>query len=274
MNERVPFSYLLAIAWTMMSGIALRMFLGGLVELRPNAAYDIVSLGAIEAIVFLGGVLAVLTIHGRPDVPLRTALGIRPTHPALSALGLCLGIATHWSAETLDSLFQRFVPTPEEEIAARMALLSAPSPLRFALVLFVVACAGPFVEELFFRGAIYGSLRRTRPFLGAVLVTSFCFVVGHLDVRMWPALTVVALVMSYLRAASGSLLPSLAMHVSFNAATVLAVATGQVPPPGPPKIEPIAAALGWGSTLGLVFAVRYVALRAREARRGRAEDAE
>lgn len=257
-----------------MVATALRFAIGALISRRPATAYDITSLGAVEALVFVLGVLVVLTLHGRAEAGLSDALGLRPTHPALAVLGVALGVVTHFPAESVDALFQKLSPTPDSELAARAALLSASTPLRLAFVMFVVACAGPLVEELFFRGALYGALRRQRPLVGTTLVTAACFVLGHLDYRMWPALAVVALVLSYLRAVSGSLLPSLAMHVTFNAVTELAIVTGHAPVTGPAKIEVLPTAVGCAATAGLVLGVKYVAARAAVARRGRAEDAQ
>lgn len=274
MKERLPFSYGLAIAWTFLAAAGLQALLGVLVAFRPSAAYDLVSLGGVEAVVFLVGVFGLLSLHGRTDVPLSTTIGVRPTHPALTALAVALGVASHFPAEFVDAVFQKFVPTPPDEVAARTRMLTADTPLQLALILFVVACVGPLVEEMFFRGALYGTLRRTKSLLGATLMTSFCFVIGHLDMRLWPALTLVAVVMTYLRSATGSLLPSLSMHVAFNATTELAIVSGQTPLTGPPQIEVVPAAIGSFATAVLVFGVRYVASRAKQARRGRAEDAE
>jgi hypothetical protein len=91
---------------------------------------------------------------------------------------------------------------------------------------------------------------------------------------MWPALTVVAVALTYLRATSGSLFPSLAAHVTFNAYSVFAVAIGAADVTAPTKIPLVPTLCGWALTAAGMFAVRYVASRAAEARRGRAEDAE
>jgi membrane protease YdiL (CAAX protease family) len=147
------------------------------------------------------------------------------------------------------------------------------APFNHLLVLVVIACVGPFVEELFFRGALYGALRRSYSLGVTTAIVSLCFVVGHLNPHRWPALALVAVAISYLRAVSGSLLPALALHVSFNAVTVLAFAMGTPPLGGPPRIEPIPVAVGSFAALGLILTVRYVALHAAVARRGRAEDA-
>jgi hypothetical protein len=272
-KDGVPFSYPLAIAWTGLSAVLLTVLLRASVLLRPAAALDIVQLGAVEALVFVAGVLFVLRLHA-PEASLRAALGIRATHPALLVLGMGLGFVLHFPAESIDALMEHFNPTSDKELAEKAALLTAHSPGRLVLLLLVVACVGPLVEELFFRGAIFGALRRTHPMVGTTLVTAFCFVVGHLDYRLWPALSVVALAMTHLRAVSGSLLPSLALHVAFNAVTVLALITGEASVTRPPRIEVVPALAGWIATFVLMFGVQYVASRAEDARRGRAEDAE
>ncbi|HEX7671395.1 MAG TPA: CPBP family intramembrane glutamic endopeptidase, partial [Polyangiaceae bacterium] len=231
-------------------------------------------LGGIEALVFVMSVMWVLRVHGG-DAPLGPSLGLRPTHPALLVLGVCLGFALHFPAEFVDGLVQRFLPDAGEQNAAEAALLSAGTPARLVLVLVVIACVGPFVEELFFRGALYGALRRSYSLGVTTAIVSLCFVVGHLNAHRWPALALVAVAISYLRAVSGSLLPALALHVSFNAVTVLAFATGAAPlvGAGPPRIEPVPVVLGSLAAFGLILTVRYVALHAAVARRGRAEDA-
>jgi membrane protease YdiL (CAAX protease family) len=243
------------------------------VALRPGAAADVVELGAVEALVFVLGILGVVTFHGR-DAPLSASLGLRATHPALAACGLVLGLVAHFPAEAIDALVQRASPESVQDLAAESTLLAASSPARLVVVLLVVACVGPLVEELFFRGALYGALRRNHPLFGAACVTMLCFVIGHLNYRKWPALLVVAVVLTYLRAASGSLLPSLAMHVAFNAVTVLAFFAGEVPPDKPMITDLLPTLVGFAATLILMFAVGRISSRVEEARLGRAEDAE
>jgi membrane protease YdiL (CAAX protease family) len=272
-NKRLPITYPLAFGWTLGAASFLFWLIQLSVSVRPAAATDVVQLGAVEALVFVLGVLGVLSLHGK-DAPLLSSLGIRPTHPALLGLGLALGLVAHFPAEAVDAFVERHLPGGAQDLAAEATLLTASSPLRLVVVLLVIACVGPFVEELFFRGALFGTLRRSHGAAGAALVSGLCFVVGHLNFRKWPALAVVALVLTQLRVASGSLLPSLAMHVAFNAVTVLAFFTGQVALDRPPVPDLWPALAGGIVTVLLMLLVRFVAARAAEARRGRAEDAE
>jgi uncharacterized protein len=272
-TPRLPLSYALAVAWTLGAATFLGWLVHASVALRPSSGGDVVQLGAVEALVFVLAVLGVLALHGT-DAPLTRSLGMRPAHPALVVMGLVLGLVAHFPAESVDALVQRLSPESPEDLAFEATLLSASTPLRLVVVLFVVACVGPLVEELFFRGALFGVLRRDHPLFGAAAVTALCFVVGHLNHRKWPALAVVAIVMTHLRAVSGSLLPCLAMHVAFNAVTVLAFFTGEVSPGAPPKIDLLPTIIGSVATLAVMIGVQYVASRTEESRRGRAEDAE
>ncbi|HEX3597069.1 MAG TPA: CPBP family intramembrane glutamic endopeptidase, partial [Polyangiaceae bacterium] len=257
MNKGLPISYPLAFGWTLGAVSCLFWLVQLGVSIRPASATDVVQLGAVEALVFVLGVFGVLAIHGR-GAPLFVSLGIRPTHPALPILGLVLGLLAHFPAETIDVLVQRHLPGAADDLAAEATLLAASTPLRLVVVLFVIACLGPLVEELFFRGALFGTLRQSHGALGAATVSGLCFVLDHLNYRKWPALAVVALVMTHLRVVSGSLLPSLAMHVAFNAVTVLAFFTGQVALDHPPVVEIWPAMGGIAATLVVMFAVQFV----------------
>lgn len=274
MRATLPLSTVTALAWTLGAASLLLWLLRLGVTLRPAAATDVVQLGVAEALAFVLATQGVLSLHGG-DGALSSSLGLRPAHPPLLVLGLVLGFVTHFPAEAVDALMARLSPqTAEQDLAAQALLLSASSPLRLVVVLLVVACVGPLVEELFFRGALFGALLRGRGVGAASAVSGLCFVVGHLNHRKWPALAVVALVLSHLRAVSGSVLPGLAMHVAFNAVTVLAVFAGEGRTTMPERIDLLPALLGAAATVALSLAVHHVASRAPGVRRGRAEDAQ
>jgi len=271
-NRKLPLNHALAFGWTFGATSCLLWLARLSVAVRPTSATDVVQIGAIEALVFVMAILGVLGLHGR-DVPLSASLGLRPTHALLIALGLGLGFAAHFPAELVDTVTRKFLPDSAQDLAREAALLSAASPLRLVVVLLVIACVGPLVEELFFRGALFGALRQGHSLVAAASTTAACFVLGHLDYRRWPALVVVAIVLSHLRAASGSLLPSLAMHVAFNAVTVLAFFIR----PGSTTADSMGTlpgVVGSVATAVLMLSVQAVASRADAARVGRLEDAE
>ncbi len=113
------------------------------------------------------------------------------------------------------------------------------------LVVAVVVLFGPAVEELFFRGAIFGGLYRLgllfpRAFGGKVgkgsrgvgekvsfvisaLLSSALFALAHLEPAILAVLFVLALALCTLYRRTGSLLPCFVAHATFNSFAVLLI---------------------------------------------------
>lgn len=88
-----------------------------------------------------------------------------------------------------------------------------------------VAVLAPIVEELFFRGAVYGALERWRGPNVAAIGTVVAFVLGHAPQLAGAraaalSLIVLALVATGLRRTTGSVLPSAMMHLAHNSLVV------------------------------------------------------
>jgi membrane protease YdiL (CAAX protease family) len=99
-------------------------------------------------------------------------------------------------------------------------------PFAFALLLIAGAVVAPFVEELFFRGFLFGVYRRRQPLWIAYLVSSVLFTVLHLDpthmnVQQMAGLSVgiflLALLLAWLYQHTGSLFPGMLAHAVNNA---------------------------------------------------------
>lgn len=271
MKDR-PLGYGLAFAWAIGASAALLLLMQVTVSLRPAARTDIVNLGAIEALVFVLGTFGVLSLHA-PGRSARDALGLRPTHPALSVFGLALGLSLQLPAEQLRQVVEHYFPTSETELVRQAVLLRGGSVVRVVILLLVVACVGPLVEELFFRGALFGALRRSRSLAGAAVVTAITFTMTHLEWKNWLPLLIVAGALSYLRAVAGSLLPCLALHVAFNSVTLIAMLTNVSSVTQPLHIGIGLGAMGWIVSAALLAAVGFVARNSAEAEQARGEDA-
>ena len=81
----------------------------------------------------------------------------------------------------------------------------------------LLAVGGPLGEELLFRGAIYTALRSAFSAGSALWTASLCFTLAHPSPRDWLLILVPALVLSLVRARSGSLWPAFLTHLGFNA---------------------------------------------------------
>ncbi len=266
-------SYGMACVWTFASTAVLLVIVQASSALAPARAHDLVQLGAWEALIYVLACFGVLRVYA-PERGARDALGLRVTHPGLLLFGVALGLTLHAPAESLQRLVERVSPLSEVELIQRATLLSPSNDLQAVLLVIIATCVVPLVEELFFRGAVYTTLRRGHPWPGAAALTAVCFVLSHPETRTWLPFVVVSGVMTHLRAVSGSVLPSLALHVSFNAVTIAASLTGVSNPLSPSWLPVPVIAAGWMVSLGLVFAVQYVSQRSPEAEQARAEDAD
>lgn len=263
-----PFFYVHAFIWTF---IATAVLTSGMVLARgvwPTA--PVLRVGLFEVLAYGGTTLLLLRFHA-PNASPRKLCGLRPTHPALFALGIALGAALQGPAETLRLLSEHYVPASEQELLERSALLSPTSVQSQLLITLVLACVGPLLEEVFFRGAVYGALRRYNGPGVAASISGLCFVVGHTNPRIWLSLACVAAILSYLRAVSGSVMPSLAVHVTFNSITLGLAAAGTWDPKRP-ALGTWWLVSGWVISVVLLLLVARVSQRSRRAESARLED--
>ena len=99
-------------------------------------------------------------------------------------------------------------------------------PFAFALVLIAAAIVAPFVEEVFFRGFLFGLYRKRQPGWVAYTVPSMLFTLLHLmpsrmNVQQMVGLAVgiflLAILLTWLYDHTGSLLPGMLAHAVNNA---------------------------------------------------------
>jgi membrane protease YdiL (CAAX protease family) len=177
------------------------------------------ALGFVKGVlIFLLQTVAALALAGLWSAPRRTSLGLaRPTRtllwlaaaPVISVvLAFCARIALRVTPSTGEAPLESFISWPSGMLA-------------FA----TIGVIAPLAEELFFRGYLF---RVALPLgrIAACAITLGLFVALHLAQSWgnWGGVLAVALtgtVLTWLRAASGSLLPSALAHVLYNAALSL-----------------------------------------------------
>jgi membrane protease YdiL (CAAX protease family) len=270
MDER-PISYGVALGWTFATTVLLTIGVELVGRVRPAARNDFVTLGSLEALVLLLATSAVLRVHS-PKRTFRTALGIRPTHPALLGFSLAIGVVLPFPAESISQLVLRLFPLGERAMIERVLYHRAESSSAAVAMALVGVCLVPLAEEVLFRGALFGLLRRNRSLAGAVVGSTIAFVIAHLDPRDWPSLCLVGLVLAYVRAVSGSLFAALALHVGFGAVGVHAALTGLATSSGGVPLSLPLVLGSWILLVVLVMGVQWFGRSSEEAERARAED--
>ena len=109
---------------------------------------------------------------------------------------------------------------PQSDFMGKMAF--AGSPMMLVLTVAVVA---PIVEEMVFRGFMYGGFERSLGAFPAVLLTSAVFTVMHFQYNYYELLSifVLGLVLAWARMKTQSLWTPIAMHAVNNGLALMAV---------------------------------------------------
>jgi membrane protease YdiL (CAAX protease family) len=152
-------------------------------------------------------------------------IGLRPLPlDYVLRMGLAAGLAGLVVIDIVGNLLSQIGLRPNQ--LEQFQFILSEGPLAFSLLLIAAAVVAPFVEELFFRGFLFGVYRRRQPLWLAYLVSSLLFTILHLEpnrmnVTQMAGLSVgifmLALMLAWLYQHTGSLYPSILAHAVNNA---------------------------------------------------------
>jgi membrane protease YdiL (CAAX protease family) len=177
----------------------------GVVSILPDRGM-LTILGAFFAVALLGVVVAVAPL-GRAAIP---ALGFRPVpwkYPVLGTVGtLVLSVAVSQLG---------IEPKGIKEVVQFV-------PKQLGLSLLLLAVLAPLVEELIFRGLIYGWIAGRWGTAPAWIVSSLAFAAAHYEPAHVVLVLPLGLLFGWLRRRTDSLVPSLVAHMLNNGFALLA----------------------------------------------------
>lgn len=173
---------------------------------------DLILVGLIFLLVRLYRRSFLRTIHWQKAVP----------HFPPRSLLICGGLLAV-AVMIVSSFFKEAAPTPIEKL-----LTSSESMLVFAIFGIGVA---PLAEEIIFRGFVFEILQDLGGANAAVLVTTVLFASLHVLQLWgnWPAVALifcVGFVLGFIRKRTSSLIPSVLIHIGYNAMLFVAFAIG------------------------------------------------
>jgi membrane protease YdiL (CAAX protease family) len=172
-----------------------------------SPAFALVVLGSY--VVLATTTYAVAARTGRP----RLALGLVRTRLWRSVgLTLLLFVACVVAALLLEPIF-RGAESQGFEPDAFPGGTSA--GIGLGLTILGICLVGPATEELYFRGVLYGAVRRYGPPI-AIVLSALLFSVVHFQPRAIPILFVLGAALAFLYERTGSLWPPIAFHVLQN----------------------------------------------------------
>lgn len=270
--EERPMTLPVAVMWSFLATGLLVLLLFITQEVRTGAHTDIINGLACTAAAYLMCIFLMARAHAS-RWPLSSFLGIRPTHPLLYLLAAGLGVCLEGPAELIRWLIERRWPTPIDVIADQVALYRVDTTARRIIIPIVVVCLGPLIEELFYRGALHQGLRKNYRSVPVVVGVATLFALGHVDPRAMAPIFLVGLFLGIARASTGSLLPPLITHMSFNAVVVIGLLSGTMSIEHASQPLPLRWTIaGLAGTVVMTLAILGVASRSSLADHARRED--
>jgi membrane protease YdiL (CAAX protease family) len=169
------------------------------------------------------GILGLFYIVGLFSVALAVAPMGRSAAPALGLRGANWRYAVFGAVGTLalSVVVSQIGPEPEG-IKQVIELAQDPRKLLPSLVAF--ALLAPLVEELVFRGLLYGWVERRWGSMVALVVSSLAFAAAHFEPAHIILVLPLGILFGWLRRRTNSLVPSLVSHVVNNGFAVLSAA--------------------------------------------------
>ena len=211
-----PMPPFIAAGWTLGATLLLILLVQATISARPAAADDVVSQVACQAGAYLLAIFAILRVHA-PEAEVGSFLAIRRTNLAFYALAILLGAALVVPSDALLSLIARRFPLApfDDPTVAIFQSVSLPHKVMMG---FAACVAGPLLEELLFRGALFKPLRKS--YLGlalpTIVTTALLFALVHIEWQRMVHIGLMGLALAFLRQVSGSIVPSALVHFTYN----------------------------------------------------------
>ena len=123
-----------------------------------------------------------------------------------------LGIATQVAASVLLTFVLGFMPDVADSYNQNVSNLLTMTPM----MLLYVCVLAPISEELIFRGAVYGILRRVAPFIVANIFQALVFGIYHGNLVQGIYAFLLGMFIGWVMHLSGSLVCVMILHMSIN----------------------------------------------------------
>lgn len=183
----------------------------------PDGPGVVLPVTLLQNLLFVLGVMTVARARGGFGT-LRAYLSAAAPRRVL-ATGLAAGLGIKVLADAIVFVASQFGEIRPNNPFLVYDWLKEPSLERLAFIGLVVVAA-PVVEELLYRGVLYGSLRHR---VGTPLAAAFSaavFAVVHLEPTLWPPLFAVGVGLALVFERTGSLVPGMLAHAVVNGVAV------------------------------------------------------
>lgn len=214
------------VAWGILALLGLALVEGGIVAIFDPSLDSLAAKLIAQAMlaVTLGLVAFVFAAQPGPGLAPPRALGLRPFRPAslkwvAAAFFIYIAFAAAYST----------LVHPDQEDVARELGFEESLFGAIASGILIIGLA-PLSEEIFFRGFVYGGLRRTLPVWPAVIISGAIFGPFHFtgvdSLGVVPQLAVFGAILAWLYEKTGSLWPPILLHGINNTLAFIVITAG------------------------------------------------
>jgi membrane protease YdiL (CAAX protease family) len=231
--SKATITFLAAAGWTIGATFLQQIAVTATEALRPGAIADLVNHTACRILTYSILSFIMLRIYA-PEGSIRSTFGVRRVAIVALPLAAMLGAGLAPALSTLDTIVSRRFPLDPSELEFMNKLMETRTPAQRAAIALSSVIAFPLVHELFFRGILFGGLRRARTGDGralgstdrVIVATAVYFAASQGDPRSLPLFLALGLVTGWLRALSGSVLPAFVAHAAFFAVPIVPIVRG------------------------------------------------
>ena len=214
-RQERPLSFLAAAFWTLAVAILLGVMIAIIDAAHPGAFVDVVTVTTCKLLACSVVLFAILRFH-EPESSIRQVLALRRPPAILVLLGALVGGGLSPAAMWLDNVFARRFPPSQAELETYERIFDAPGPGKKIALIVALVVVMPICDELFFRGALFTPLKRGRRAESVILATAaYDTLLGGASPREIASILAMALAISWIRAVSGSVIPSIAARMVF-----------------------------------------------------------
>jgi membrane protease YdiL (CAAX protease family) len=205
--------FYVAAGWSFAALFLLDLLAGGLMASRSSV--DLVSRVLCQGAAFVAALAGVAVVHEKGK-RLAEMFAWRKVDVLACVIAVALGVLIQGPLSLVaNAIYDRF-PPPQEEVTEIAELFAAPALYQKVALVVAAGALGPFVEELFFRGALFGALSRRYGRALALAGVTLLFAVAHRDARGFLPDLLGGAIMGLVRVWSGSLWPAVLVHGAFN----------------------------------------------------------
>ena len=179
-----------------------------------NYVYELVMKYSM-ILTLISGILALVTffviMKARKKRPLAD-IGLTRINPWLALELFGLGAALN----VFVTFAMAIIPFPTEWINSYIESSSMLADANVVISIIVTVISAPIVEEITFRGFMYGQLKGGMPMFAAMLISSWVFGMVHGDLIWFMYAFLLGIVLTYIAEKCGALTAPIIVHMAFN----------------------------------------------------------